>query len=411
MSGGVPPAGGDTNGAGDVAVVLTGGGARAAYQVGFLRWIARHIPDVSFPIITGVSAGAINAAYLAAFPGTHGEAIERLASLWQSLSVEKVFRVDTSSLLGQMARWGVRLVSGGSAIAPEVRGLVDTAPLRETLDTVFKFPEGGMARGIARQLETRRLSALAIVTSNYTTGQSVIWTQGRDLRDWERPTRRSRATEMSLDHVMASAALPLFFPAVHLNGAWHGDGGIRLTTPCSPAIHLGATRILALSTRYASTREEADQPMVAGYPPPLQISGQLLNAIFLDDLGRDSQELQRVNMLLQEVPPEKRRGLRKIQLLVARPSKDLGKLVAEFEPRLPRFFRHLTRSLGSRETSTPDVLSLLTFDPEYLSALIEIGETDAAGQADEIRALLGVKKQKPEAGASSVNRQPVTQDS
>ena len=391
MVGGSPPKHGDTNGAGDVAIVLTGGGARAAYQVGFLHWIAHHIPDVNFPIITGVSAGAINAAFLASFAGTQAEAIERLACLWRGLSVERVFRVDTSSLLGNMARWGVRLVSGGSAIAPEVRGLVDTAPLRETLDAVLAFPKGGMARGIAQQLEARRLRALAIVTSNYTTGQSVIWLQGRDLRDWERPTRRSRTTEISLDHVMASAALPLFFPAVHLDGAWYGDGGIRLTAPCSPAIHLGATRILALSTRYAASREEADQPMMAGYPAPLQISGQLLDAIFLDDLSRDSQELQRINMLLREVPPEKRRGLRKIQLLVARPSRDLGKLVAEFEPRLPRFFRHLTRSLGSRETSTPDLLSLLAFDPEYLSALMEIGEADAAARADEIRALLGVE--------------------
>ena len=407
MIGHALPAHTATNGAGDVAVVLTGGGALAAYQVGFLRWIARNIPDVNFPIITGVSAGAINAAYLAASPGPQAEAIERLASLWQSLSVEQVFRVDTSSLLSHMARWGIRLVSGGSAIAPEVRGLVDTAPLRKTLETVFKLPERGMARDIASRLESRRFWALAIVTSNYTTGQSVIWIQGRDLRDWERPARRSRTAEISLDHVMASAALPLFFPAVWLDGAWYGDGGIRLTAPCSPAIHLGATRILALSTRYAASREEADQPMLAGYPPPLQISGQLLNAIFLDDLSRDSQELQRINMLLREVPPEKRRGLRTIQLLVARPSKDLGKLVTEFECRLPRFFRYLTRSLGSRETSTPDVLSLLAFDPEYISALIEIGEADAAARADEVRALLGVEDQDVESRKSSVVSQNV----
>ena len=373
-----------------MAIVLTGGGARAAYQVGYLRWIARNVPDVNFPIITGVSAGAINAAFLASYPGTQGEAIERLTTLWESLSVKQVFRVDTSSLLGNLAKWSVRLVSGGGAVAPVVRGLVDTDPLRHTLEAAFKISEDGMSRGVAQQLRSRRLWALAIVTSNYTTGQSVIWTQGRNLKDWERPARRSRQTTISLDHVMASAALPLFFPAVALDGEWYGDGGIRLTAPCSPAIHLGATRILSLSTRYTKTLEEAAQPEVVGYPPPLQISGQLLNAIFLDDLGRDAQELQRINMLLREVPPEKRRGLRPIQLLVARPSQDLGRLVAEYEPRLPRLFRHLTRSLGSRETSTPDVLSLLAFDPDYISALIAIGEADAAKQAGEIRALLGV---------------------
>jgi len=393
------PSGSETHAASDVAIVLTGGGARAAYQVGFLRWIARNIPDVNFPIVTGVSAGAINAAFLASYPGTQGEAIERLATLWESLSVERVFRVDTPSLFSNVAKWGLRLVSGGGAVAPAVRGLVDTEPLRGTLESAFKISEESIGHGVARQLESRRLWAVAIVTSNYTTGQSVIWIQGRDLKDWERPERRSRQTTISLDHVMASAALPLFFPAVQLDGAWYGDGGIRLTAPCSPAIHLGATRILSLSTRYSGSLEEADRPRVAGYPPPLQISGQLLNAIFLDDLGRDSQELQRINMLLREVTPEKRRGLRPIQLLVARPSQDLGRLVAEYEPRLPRLFRHLTRSLGSRETSTPDILSLLAFDPEYISALIAIGESDAATHADEIRALLGVSAE-PEPAAA-----------
>jgi NTE family protein len=131
--------------------------------------------------------------------------------------------------------------------------------------------------------------------------------------------------------------------------------------------------------------------MMAGYPSPLQISGQLLDAIFLDDLDRDAQELKRINMLLRDVPTEKHRGLRPIQLMIARPSKNLSELVVEFESRLPRFFRHLTRSLGSRETSTPDLLSLLAFDPDYLSTLIQIGETDAAARADEIRTLLGVE--------------------
>ena len=399
-----PPSGAGTHPASDVAIVLTGGGARAAYQVGFLRWIARNVPDVNFPIVTGVSAGAINAAFLASYPGTQGEAIERLATLWESLSVEKVFRVDTPSLLSHVAKWSLRLVSGGGAVAPVVRGLVDTDPLRATLESAFEICEGGISHGVARHLESRRLWAVAIVTSNYTTGQSVIWIQGRDLKDWERPERRSRQTTISLDHVMASAALPLFFPAVRLDGAWYGDGGIRLTAPCSPAIHLGATRILSLSTRYSGSLEEADRPKVAGYPPPLQISGQLLNAIFLDDLGRDAQELQRINMLLREVPPEKRRGLRPIQLLVARPSQDLGRLVAEYEPRLPRLFRHLTRSLGSRETSTPDILSLLAFDPDYISALIAIGESDAATHADEIRALLGVSAEPEEASEPASSR-------
>ena len=372
-----------------LAILLTGGGARAAYQVGYLRWIARKFPDINFPILTGVSAGAINAAYLASFPGSQAEAIERLRTLWSELSVDRVFRVDASSLISHVARWGVRLVSGGGSIAPRVRGLLDTAPLERFLATVFEIGDHGREiAGIEERLESRKLWAIAVLTSNYGTGQSVVWIQGRSLPAWERPERRSRRTRLTLDHVLASAALPLFFPAVQLEGGWYGDGGIRLTAPCSPAIHLGATRILALSTRYRARLDEADRPAVQGYPPPLQISGQLLNAIFLDDLNSDARELERLNVLLRDLPPEKRRGLRPIQLMVARPSCDLGHMVAEYEPKLPRIFRHLTRGLGSRETASPDVLSLLAFDPGYLNALLELGEADAADHEEEIRALL-----------------------
>ena len=372
-----------------LGIVLTGGGARAAYQVGFLRWMAQQFPEMNFPILTGVSAGAINAAYLASHTGTQVEAVEHLNELWRELTVDKVFRVDAPSLISHVARWGLRLLSGGSPLAPRVQGMVDTTPLTETLRTGFGLiPGGDELPGIVHNLEEGRLCALGIVTSNYNTGQSVTWIQGRDLTAWERPKRRSRKSRLTLEHVMASSALPLFFPAVNLEGNWHGDGGIRLTAPCSPAIHLGATCILVVSTQYKASTNEAGEPMIRGYPPPLQIAGQLLNAIFLDDLSRDAQNLDRINMLLSGVPHERRQGLRPIKLLVARPSRDLGKMVAAFEPKLPPVFRYLVRSLGSRETSSPDVLSLLAFDPEYLGALIDLGEADAAAQADEISAFL-----------------------
>ena len=187
---------------------------------------------------------------------------------------------------------------------------------------------------------------------------------------------------------MASGALPLFFPAVQLGGAWYGDGGIRLTAPCSAALHLGAQRILAVSSRHGRSVEEAARSLIHGYPPPLQISGQLVNALFLDDLDRDALGLERLNTLLRELPPNKRHGFRPVDLVVIRPSQDLGKLAREFESQLPRLFRHLTRSLGSRQTESPDLLSLLMFQPEYLTRLIEIGEVDAEARADDIRALL-----------------------
>ena len=373
----------------DLAIVLDGGGARAAYQVGFLRCLVKHRPDLRLPIITGVSAGAINAAFLAARSGSLANAVEALTRLWRDMDLEQVFRVDATSLLSHVMRWGLRLVSGDGFLAPHVRGLVDTAPLRSTLKANLAHSNKGEILGIAENLETGRLRAVAIITSSYSTGQSVVWVQGCDIENWERPNRRSRKTRMTLDHVMASAALPLFFPAVQLGGAWYGDGGIGLTAPCSPALHLGARRILAVSTRYRGSVEEADRSLIEGYPPPLQISGQLLNAVFLDDLSRDALRLERLNTLLTELPPDKRQGFCPVDLVVIRPSRHLGKLARELEPRLPRLFRHLTRSLGSRQTASPDLLSLLMFQREYLTRLIEIGEADAEERVDDIGALLG----------------------
>jgi NTE family protein len=183
---------------------------------------------------------------------------------------------------------------------------------------------------------------------------------------------------------MASASLPVVFPAVRIGKHWFGDGGIRLSAPLSPALHLGATRMLAVSTHYAKTVSEANEPETAGYPPPAQILGQLMDAIFLDVMDEDTLRLQRSNEFLLDLPPELRRGYRPIDFAVIRPSQDIGKLAAEYEPQLPRPFRFLTRSLGTRETSNADFMSLFMFVPEYLQRLIEIGEADADARIADI---------------------------
>ncbi len=385
MTNTVPP---EPTSSDDLAIVLDGGGARAAYQVGLLRWLARRYPDLRLPIITGVSAGAINAVFLASHPGSLTEAADELSRLWSTLTVDEVFRVDARSLGRNVLHWGLRLVSGGRWLAPPLRGLVDNAPLRRTLSAALGVSAGGEIPGIERNLAEGRLAGLVVITSSYTTGQTVAWVQGRDLRDWDRPFRCSHQSRITVDHIMASAALPLLFPAVELEGTWHGDGGIRLMTPLSPAVHLGANRLLAFSTRYNRTRREADQPQVEGYPPPLQIAGQLLNAIFLDDHDRDAMNLARLNQLLADVPPERRQGLRVVDMVLIRPSQDLGRLAREFEPRLPRVFRHLVRGAGARDTQSPDLLSLLMFQSDYLKKLMDIGEADAEAQAGPIAALL-----------------------
>jgi NTE family protein len=373
-----------------LALVLTGGGSRAAYQVGFLRMLAREFPDFAPDILTGVSAGGINAAYLAAHQQPFGEKVENLAKVWSDIRIDDVFRVDLRDLASRTLRWGGRLLSGGTSPLPPARSMVDTAPLRELLERVLEARDGTID-GIARSLRTGSLRAIALTASSYTTGQSITWvqTQGDEcIATWERPQRKSVSCDLRVDHVMASAALPFFFPAVDVDGAWYGDGGIRLTAPLSPAVHLGARRVIAVSTRYLRSREEADRPAVIGYPPPAQVAGVLYNAIFLDQLDADALHMQQVNRFIARLPPAERDGLRHIDLLVLRPSEDLGRLANAYEPELPRAFRFLTRGLGTRETRSNDMLSLVMFQKNYVRRLIEIGEADAQARLADIRRFL-----------------------
>jgi NTE family protein len=371
---------------GDLALVLTGGGARGAYQVGFLRYLARAYPELHIPILTGVSAGAINVALVAQHHGTFGQATEELAALWAELTPERIFRVDTGALLGNMGRWGMKL-----AVAPtgesRARGVVDTEPLREFLEEAL-CPVEGELTGIDYNLHRGTLRAAAIGTTSYTTGQSVIWVQGREIETWERPQRRSVNTRLRVEHVMASAALPLFFPAVQVGEHWYGDGNIRLTAPLSPALHLGAHKIIAVSTRYNRNFDEADTPQVRGYPPPAQVMGVLFDAIFLDLIDQDALRMEKMNDVLRRIADDQRDRMRVVDLLVVRPSRDLARIAAEYEPRLPRALRLLTRGLGTRETAAPDVLSMLMFQDDYVKRLIALGEEDGERRADEIDAFM-----------------------
>ncbi len=367
-----------------LGLVMGGGGARAAYQVGFLRHVAREFPDLSIPYVTGVSAGAINAAMLASHHGTFPQATAELDQLWGNLTIGDVFRVDVRSLLWNLLNWVRQLASGGLGGGPStVRGLVNTQPLRNYLTEVL-HPVGGELTGIQYNIERGRLKAVAISTSSYSTGQSITWIQGQDIQEWERPHRRAHNTKLTVEHVMASAALPLLFPAVRLDNRWYGDGGVRLTAPLSPVLHLGARRILAISTRYERSDNEADAPAIRGYPPPAQVMGVLLNSIFLDLLDADALRLERINRLIERVPESQREGLRKVKLLTLRPSVDLGMLAREHEAHLPGAFRFLTRGLGTRETRSPDFLSLILFQPDYLNSLMDIGEADAVARSREI---------------------------
>ena len=373
-----------------LALVLSGGGARAAYQVGVLRYLAREFPNDVPDILTGVSAGGINAAFLAARQEPYPEKIEQLAEMWMDLHINQVFSVGLRDLAWRSVRWAGRLASGGNSPLPNAKSLVDTTPLREVLERELRAGRGPI-QGIQTSLWNGWLRAFALTGSSYTTGQSITWVQTREddvMPSWERPARKSHCCPLRIDHVMASAALPFFFPAIEVDGAWYGDGGIRLLAPLSPAIHLGAKKIMAVTTRYARTREEADRPMITGYPPPAQVAGVLFNAIFLDQLDGDALQLRTVNELIKQMPDETRQGLRPIDLLVVRPSEDLGRLANAYEAELPKGFRFLTRGLGTRETRSNDMLSLVMFQPDYVKRLVELGEQDAERRRADFTAFL-----------------------
>lgn len=382
-----------------LALLLLGGGARAAYQVGFLRCLARRMPEVRFRILTGVSSGAINIAHLASRRCPFPRAVEELTRLWRELEPDDVMRVDSLSLARNALLWGIRLVSGGygHGVVPEARALVDCQPLASLLtrhlaangDGEGRADAGGIP-GIRRNLEDGHLDAVALATTSYSTGASVTFVQGRELpHAWTRRRRVGVSTVLTVDHVLASASLPLIFPAVRIGDAWYGDGGVRQGTPLSPAIALGADRIVAISTHHAGDDPPGSRPsLVRGYPPPAQIAGTLLNSVFLDRLHDDLRRLRRVNALLREAEGAPRGDLRPVDAFVLRPSVDLGRMARDHESALPRAFRWMVRGLGTGRTESPDLLSMVLFEPGYLRRLIEVGERDAQARGPELEAFL-----------------------
>lgn len=385
-----------------LALLLLGGGARAAYQVGFLRCMARYMPGVRFSIVHGVSSGAINAVHLASRTCPFPRAVDELSSLWAGLTPEAVMEVDSLSLAKNALLWGLQLLSGGTRLGPGPRALVDCGPLRSLLERHLDGPEGAPS-GISENLEAGRLDGVALTATRYATAGSVTFVQGCEFPDgWSRQGRTGIREPLTVRHVMASAALPLLFPAVRLGGAWYGDGGIRLATPLAPSIGLGADRIVAISTHFeedgggSAGTESSRQPLGTApeaYPPPAQVAGTLLNAVFVDHLREDLRRLERINELLDArghrgVEERDGDGLRTVRAFVLRPSRDLGRLAREHEHRLPGTFRFMVRGLGTRDTPSPDLLSMVLFEPRYLQELMEIGQEDAERRRDELEAFV-----------------------
>jgi NTE family protein len=365
------------------ALVLGGGGARASYEVGILSAIADRVPTLEFPILTGVSAGAINAAYLAAHPGSFAEAVRALRADWLQLVADRVYRVRPlrvgPALLRVLAAFALRRRTDPAT----VRGLVDIQPLREFLAAIINFA------GIDPKIAAGRLQAVALSATAYGSGETVTFVQGPpDAPTWQRAMRQGVRASLTLDHVMASAALPVLFPSVRLDGVFYGDGSVRQTAPLSPAIHLGARGILVI-TQQGDPRQPVTAAVPREYPTFAEVVGLLLHAVFLDALEADVERLERLNRLLARVPaappPE---GLRPINLLVLRPSRNLGALARGSGATLPPLLRWGVRMMGGEQAAGADFLSYLVFDPAYTNTLIELGYADAQAGWERIERFL-----------------------
>ncbi len=364
-----------------LGLVLSGGGARASYQAGVLAYIAEAFAECRPSVITGVSAGSMNAAYIANHTDGFRNGVHELVNVWESLTSADVYEASSSfKVFWQM--FGSRISNDTDELIPR-SGLVDTEPLCKFLTKTLNAPDGKLT-GISANIKSGYLKGCAFIGTNYGTGQSVAWIDGMRIRNWDRATRVSHNGQLTVNHIMASSSLPFLFPAIEVDGAFFGDGGIRLADPLSPVIHMGASKILAISTRYKRSREEADKPVVIGYPPAAQIFGLLLNAIFLDRLDQDAHILERINQLIAEIPKARRKKMRTIDLMVMRPSRDLGMLTGEYQADLEGILKLISKGLGSRDTKSPDWLSMILFEPDYAQRLMDVGYQDAVAQRSEL---------------------------
>ncbi|UCD23379.1 MAG: patatin-like phospholipase family protein [Gemmatimonadota bacterium] len=372
----------------DLALVLSGGGARASYQVGVLAAITERMPELEAPILTGVSAGAINATSLASSAGPLASAVGTLRREWKRLTPDDVYCVQPTSIVRSSVTWLLRLLMRKRSGPGVMRGLMDMTPLRQHLTETMVLD------GIARNIAAGRLDAVALSATSYTTGRTVTFVQGHeDTPVWERALRVAVRTELRLDHVLASAAIPIVFAAVKLEDGFYGDGSVRQTAPLAPAIHLGARKLIAISMK---TQRDPVWPSVpiGDYPATAEVISLLLNAVFLDSIDADSERLERVNQLVAVLPQgyATPQGLRRVDLLLLRPSRDLGLLAKGYEPKLPSLVRFVVRGMGGRRERGYDLVSYLMFDPAYTETLMDLGYSDAAAQWPRIEQFLEVSE-------------------
>lgn len=362
-------------------LVLSGGGARGAYQAGVLKGVGEICRELKiknpFELISGVSAGAINAVKIAARPGDFNQAAQDLCDLWKDLSSEDIFRTDPGSLGKIGLQWVGKLSFGGLVGVQEGQSLLDTSPLRALLDTHVDFSQ------IETNIREGRLEALAVSAIDYRNSHTVSFIQGKaHLSPWEKSRKRAEKTIIRLEHIMASSSIPLLFPPQKVDHRFFGDGCVRNQSPSAPAIYMGAKKLLIIGVRtQGMTQDLARAQNDTQAPSVARVINTLLSSILLDTIEGDVERIDRVNQLVHELPEEsaQKLKLREIPYLFISPSRDIGEVALELAGQMPRIVRYLIKGLGPIHDAA-ELISYLLFEKEFCQSLIDMGYQDALAQ-------------------------------
>lgn len=387
-----------------LGLVMTGGGARGAYQAGVLKrigeidWVRSY--GNPFPIIGGASAGAINGAAIAVGSNDFVSAAQALAQLWARLEPSDVFRCDALSQARNSLTWIVDLSFGGVLGGGNAQSLLDSSPLRYFLDKHIDCDQ------IQANIDDGHLYAFAISATNYNSGKSYLFIQGKEGHPvWKRVRRVTLATKITVDHLCASASIPIVFQPVKLHTnkgtAYFGDGCVRLQQPLSPVIRLGAQKILAIGVRGENLEHQKEDAMDGRDPSIGQVLGVLLNVMFLDHLATDVEHLDRLNQLIRsghisQTGASSAEQMRSLSALILSPSVDLSQLAAQYQRDMPYLVTYFVNGLARDAASCSDLMSYLLFTPRYTKALIDIGYNDANKRIDEIEDFLRSGVDNPE---------------